>query len=75
MLLTLAIMLPVSWFFMVATVKRLHDRNKSWVWALIGSIPIIGLIYLLIECGFMPAVKKGNKYGKFSEKINLSFKT
>ncbi len=75
MLTTLAIMLPASWFFMVATVKRLHDRNKSWAWALIGSIPILGLIYLLIECGTMPAVSKGNKYGKFSGKIDFSFRS
>ena len=36
----------------IVYVKRFHDRDKSGWWVLIGLIPIIGVIWLLIELGF-----------------------
>ena len=31
--------------------KRWHDRNKSGWWTLLAFIPIIGAIWLIVECG------------------------
>ena len=46
-----------------ASVKRLHDRNKSG-WNLLWSIfPIIGALYILIVCGFFKGTEGSNKYG------------
>ena len=41
---TLAVMLPVTG----ATIRRLHDINRSGWWILIALIPLLGLIGLLI---------------------------
>src|SRR5688572_29580457 len=35
------------------TTKRWHDRDKSGWWSLIGLVPIIGGLWMLIECGFL----------------------
>lgn len=58
------LLLGLSWFHLTATVKRLHDRNKSGMWSLIAAIPAIGLAYLVIECGLLPSVDAGNRYGR-----------
>jgi uncharacterized membrane protein YhaH (DUF805 family) len=43
--------------------KRFHDRDKSGWWMLIGLVPIIGSIWLLIECGLLRGTEGPNKYG------------
>lgn len=58
------LLLLTSWLSMTATIKRLHDRNKSWVWSLVSAIPIIGTLYVVIECGFLPSVDFENGYGR-----------
>lgn len=44
-------------------IKRWHDRDKSGWWTLIGLVPIIGGIWLLVECGFLPGTQGPNRYG------------
>ena len=43
--------------------KRWHDREKSGWWTLIVFVPIIGALWLLIECGFLVGTRGPNKYG------------
>lgn len=43
--------------------KRWHDRDKSAVWILIGFIPIIGSIWVFIECGCLKGTTGDNRYG------------
>jgi uncharacterized membrane protein YhaH (DUF805 family) len=43
--------------------KRWHDRDKSGWWSLIILVPIIGGIWLLVECGILEGTKGPNKYG------------
>ncbi len=40
----LALLLP----YLAATVRRLHDTNRSGWWILIGLIPLVGLIVLIV---------------------------
>jgi hypothetical protein len=35
-------------------VRRFRDRGKSSWWALLYFIPVIGWLWILIECGFLP---------------------
>jgi uncharacterized membrane protein YhaH (DUF805 family) len=35
-------------------VKRCHDRGKSGFWALLLFIPVIGFLWLLVDCGLLP---------------------
>lgn len=48
---------------MATTVKRFHDRDKSGLWALI-SLTGVGLLWIIIECGFMKGTVGANKYGE-----------
>jgi uncharacterized membrane protein YhaH (DUF805 family) len=43
--------------------KRWHDRNKSGWWSLILLVPIIGIIWFLVECGFLRGTDGSNDYG------------
>ena len=47
----------------VFQIKRWHDRNKSAWWLLISFIPILGSIWVLIECGFLQGSASSNRYG------------
>jgi len=53
----------VVWIWLAVQVKRFHDRNKSGWWALINLIPIIGQLWVLIECGFLQGTAEGNRFG------------
>lgn len=52
----------VSWGLAIS-VKRWHDRDKSGVWVFINLIPIVGPIWQLVECGFLPGTVGRNPYG------------
>lgn len=43
--------------------KRWHDRGKSGWWTLILFVPIIGGIWMLIECGFLRGTDGPNRFG------------
>ena len=54
----------ISAYIGIATnVKRFHDRGKSGWWVLIALIPLIGLIWILVELGCLPGVSGDNEYG------------
>ncbi len=43
--------------------KRWHDRDKSGWWSLILLIPILGGIWLLVECGCLVGTQGPNRFG------------
>jgi uncharacterized membrane protein YhaH (DUF805 family) len=47
----------------IVYIKRFHDRDKSGWWVLIGLIPVIGVIWLLIELGFLKGTPGPNRFG------------
>ena len=49
--------------FIVACVKRAHDRNKSGWWTLVYIIPYIGWLWALIELGCLEGTKGPNRFG------------
>lgn len=44
-------------------VKRMHDRDKAWYWVLIQFIPLIGLVWFMIEAGALPGTEGPNRFG------------
>ena len=44
-------------------VKRWHDRDKSGWWVLIDFIPIIGVCWRIVECGFLKGTQGSNRFG------------
>jgi uncharacterized membrane protein YhaH (DUF805 family) len=47
----------------IVYIKRFHERDKSGLWVLIGLIPLIGPLWLLIECGFLKGTPGPNRFG------------
>ena len=43
--------------------KRWHDRDKSGWWTLIILVPLIGAIWVLVECGFLRGTDGPNRFG------------
>lgn len=62
-LILVAVYVVMVWVGLAAGVKRWHDRNKSGWWILIGLVPVIGGLWYLIECGFLPGTAGPNTYG------------
>ncbi len=59
----LLLCIPLVWVALAIAVKRWHDRNKTGWWILISFVPVIGALWYLIECGFLPGTAGPNKYG------------
>jgi uncharacterized membrane protein YhaH (DUF805 family) len=53
----------VLWLNLANMAKRYHDRNKSGWWIFIILVPVVGPIWNLIECGFLPGTAGSNQYG------------
>jgi uncharacterized membrane protein YhaH (DUF805 family) len=51
------------WFGVCLSIKRLHDHNKSGFWFFVYFIPVVGMIWQLIECGLMRGTEGDNDYG------------
>jgi uncharacterized membrane protein YhaH (DUF805 family) len=51
------------WVGLAVQIKRWHDRDKSAWWALLNLVPIIGSIWILVECGFMQGTAGDNRFG------------
>ena len=63
MILTFVFMFAAIWPGLAVTAKRWHDRGKSGWWTLIGLVPIVGGLWLLVECGFLKGTDGPNRFG------------
>lgn len=43
--------------------RRWHDRDKSGWWSLIALVPLIGALWILIECGCLKGTDGPNRFG------------
>jgi len=61
----LAIMMILNtWQSFALYTKRFHDRNKSGWWVLISLVPLIGAIWIIVECGFLKGSDEENRFGE-----------
>lgn len=51
------------WIELAIKVKRWHDRDKSWFWALFLLVPLVGWLWAFIECGFFDGTPGPNRFG------------
>ena len=51
------------WPALAVQAKRWHDRDKSAWWLLINLIPIVGIIWPIVENGFLEGTPGPNRYG------------
>ena len=62
-LLTLIVLLITLWPSICVAGKRFHDRDKSAWWYLISLVPLIGAIWIIVECGFLVGTRGDNRFG------------
>jgi uncharacterized membrane protein YhaH (DUF805 family) len=62
-ILVLIVIVVVVWISLAVAVKRWHDRGKSGWWILIVLVPVVGSLWYLIECGFLPGTRGSNRFG------------
>lgn len=43
--------------------KRFHDRDKSGWWSLIGLVPVLGIVWIVVECGCLKGTSGPNRFG------------
>ena len=55
--------LVTLWPSIAVTAKRLHDRNRSGWFMLIGLIPIVGWVYILVDAGILRGTVGENRFG------------
>jgi len=55
--------LLLLWPSLALSVKRWHDRDKTGWWVLLVFLPLIGAIWLLIECGCLRGTAGANRFG------------
>ena len=63
MIILIPFIIVLIWAGLAVSVKRWHDRDKSGWWVLIGLIPVIGPIWVLVECGFLTGTAGQNRFG------------
>jgi uncharacterized membrane protein YhaH (DUF805 family) len=61
--------LAIVWPMLAIYTKRWHDLNKSGWWTLIILVPLVGPIWALVECGFLPGTVGPNRFGQTNNKI------
>lgn len=60
---SIIVTIALLYFIFAIYAKRWHDRDKSGWWSLIGLVPIIGGIWILVECGILEGTKGANRFG------------
>ncbi len=53
----------VAWPAAAITVKRWHDRNRSGWWLLVNLLPVVGMLWTLLQCGLLRGTAGDNRYG------------
>lgn len=62
----LCMVVLIAWINLATTIKRFHDRDKSGAWFLISFVPLIGGVWIIVECGILPGSPGSNGYGPSS---------
>lgn len=52
----------MSYLWIACSVRRLHDRGKHGAWFFLYFLPLVGPMWMLIECGILGSVDS-DRYG------------
>lgn len=55
--------LVIGYSSLAVAAKRWHDRDKSGWWSLVALVPVIGVIWMFVENGFLPGTRGPNRFG------------
>lgn len=53
----------IAWPSLALTIKRWHDRDKSGWWVLIVVVPVVGMLWTLVQCGCLRGTPGTNRFG------------
>lgn len=62
-LLSIVVTIAMIYPSICVSIKRWHDRDKSGWWILINLVPVIGVLWALIENGFLAGTAGSNRFG------------
>lgn len=55
--------LLLAWPMAAVSAKRWHDRDRSAWWVLLLLLPVVGVLWLLADNGFVRGTSGPNRYG------------
>lgn len=55
--------LLLLWPAIAISAKRWHDRGRSAAWVLIALVPVVGVLWMLIDNGFVRGDRGANRFG------------
>ncbi len=55
--------LLLAWPLVAISAKRWHDRNRSAWWVLVLLLPVGGVVWLLLDNGFVRGTPGRNRFG------------
>lgn len=55
--------LLLAWPSIAVSVKRWHDRDRSGWWVLVALIPVVGVLWMLVDNGLLKGTAGPNRYG------------
>lgn len=61
--LILLVWLIITYSSLAVAAKRWHDRDKSGWWSLIALVPAVGVLWMIVENGFLPGTHGPNRFG------------
>jgi len=56
--------LATSLFLVSTWGRRLHDRGRSAFWLLLAALPVLGALFLAIECGLLHSRPQAERFGE-----------
>ena len=72
-LLLLGVCGVMIWTTLAMQVKRRHDRDESWPWLFVGFIPIIGPVWVFVECCWLEGTPGYNRFDDPSKTAAAAF--
>ena len=55
--------LLLAWPFAAVSAKRWHDRDRSAWWVLLLLLPVVGVVWLLLDNGLVRGTPGRNRFG------------
>ncbi len=55
--------LAAIWMKLAVMAKRCHDRDQSAWWLLLLAVPVVNLVWALVNLGILDGTQGSNRYG------------
>lgn len=59
----LGVSVVLAWPFAAISAKRWHDRDRSAWWVLLALVPVVGMLWLLVDNGCVRGTPGRNRFG------------